>query len=385
MGRLQEIELRLSAIKIEIDKDSADLNALETEINELKEERKTITEKIEKRKALLDDVAAMPNPVVIKDFAIDKEERKVEITIDNVLGSLEFRSGFLKNLQGKTLNEVEQRALSTASNSSQAAVPQTLVSGVIDKLVQTSVLFNRISVTHIPGNVKFAVANAKNDAAWKAENVDGTATDDTVTEVTLAGFELIKLVEISAAARAMTIDAFEQYLIDEIGRRMAIAIENAILNGTGTGQPKGILAETLIDTKYTKLGMVYKDMLKIMATLPTLYHRNACFCMPRKLFFEEVLGIVDTYGRPIVVADVQSPAKFNILGYPVEINDLMPLDTIVFGDYIYYKMNFSQDPIVEADSSVGFKSGKVTYRGMAVADGKVALAEAFVKGTRSAT
>jgi len=75
--------------------------------------------------------------------------------------------------------------------------------------------------------------------------------------------------------------------------------------------------------------------------------------------------------------------KFNVLGYPVIINDYMPLDTIVFGDLSYYKMNFSQNPAIEADRSVSFKSGKTTYRGLAVVDGKPALSEAFVKYTRA--
>ena len=50
MDRLKEIEERLSAIKIEIDKEGADLDLLESEINSLVEERKKIIEKIEKRK-----------------------------------------------------------------------------------------------------------------------------------------------------------------------------------------------------------------------------------------------------------------------------------------------------------------------------------------------
>lgn len=388
MNRILEIETRLSAIKGEIDAaDTAKLAELETEITALKEERISLTEQAEKRKSLLNGITAGEIPATIIEPI--KEERKImdfeNMTKEQLTANPEFRSAYLKNLQGKPLNETEQRALSTAAGSAGAAVPTTLVNGIIDKLVQTSALFGKISVTNIPGNVTFAVANAKNDAAWKVEGADGTPADDTVASVSLAGYELIKLVEISAAARAMTIDAFEQYVIAEISRKMAIALENAILNGTGTGQPKGVLAETLTGVTFTKAAMAYKDITKIMAALPTMYHPGAIFAMPRALFFNEVLGMQDTGGKPIVVADAQSPAKFNLLGYPVVIDDYMPVDTILFGDFSFYKMNFSKDIAIEADGSVGFKSGKITYRGLAVVDGKTALTEAFVKATRSAT
>ena len=46
-------------------------------------------------------------------------------------------------------------------------------------------------------------------------------------------------------------------------------------------------------------------------------------------------------------------------------------------------MNFAQNPTIESDRSAGFKSGKTIYRGMAILDGKPALAEAFVKYTRA--
>ena len=47
--RLQEIEKRLSEIKIELEKEGADIDALEKETKDLISERKAILEKIEKR------------------------------------------------------------------------------------------------------------------------------------------------------------------------------------------------------------------------------------------------------------------------------------------------------------------------------------------------
>jgi HK97 family phage major capsid protein len=291
---------------------------------------------------------------------------------------------FLKRLQGKALNEVEQRALTTAAGSSGAAVPASTLNMIIDKLRQTSVLFPLINVSYIPGNLSLVVANAKNASSWKTEGADGVAADDTVVTVNLAGYELIKLVEISAAASAMTIDAFEAYIAAEIGRQMSIALENAILNGTGTGQPTGILSGITWTTGTNRIdwgaaAVGYDNIVDALALLPTMYHPDARFVMNRKVLFSGIRKLKDAQGQPLFTYNPQDRAAMTILGYPVVMDDYVPDDVILICSPQYYYMNFSKSVELSSDLSVGFKSGKVTYRGLAVVDGKPALAEAFVK------
>lgn len=373
--RLEEINARKVEMRSLIDAEGTDLNALNEELEQLKKEEAELRNKVNLAEKMKKDTIIV-------------EERKEEVKMENkvfTVESQEYRNAFLKDLMGQKLNEVEERALTTVSGSAGAAVPTSTMNAIIDKIAQTSVLFNKVSVSYIAGNVSFVVANAKNDAAFKTEGADGVPADDTVVNVNLAGYELIKLVELSAATKAMTIDAFEAYIVAEIGRKMAIALENAILNGTGSGQPTGILASGQVSTvgTFTNKGMTYKDLVGMLAKLPTMYHQNAELAMPRELFFNEVIGMTTTAGEPVVVQNPQEPMKFNVLGYPVIIDDYMPADTILLGDFSYYKMNFSQSPTIESDRSVGFKSGKTTYRGLAVVDGKLALSEAFVKYTRA--
>ncbi len=386
MNRMQEIEARLAAIKAELEKDGADIDALEKEVKELTEERKKLLDQAEKRKKIISDITAGAG-TVIDDFLPKPEERKKEFTTDTILDTPEYRSAYLKRLQGKELNEVEKRALTTAANSAGAAVPTTTLNRIIDKLRQTSALFPRITVSYVPGNLSIVVANAKNAAAWKAnEGDDGTPADDTVVNVQLAGYELIKLVEISAAAEAMTIDAFEAYIASEIGRQLAIAIENAILNGDGTGEPTGILSPSGItwdatnSTTWAAASTIgYDNLVDGLALLPTLYHNNAVFVMNRKMLFGGIRKIKTDDKQPIFTYNPQDAARNSILGYPVIVDDYMPDDTILLGDFSYYYMNFAKSPEISVSREAAFKSGKITYRGLAVADGKPALAEAFVK------
>jgi len=381
--RLKEIEERKKEIRALLEKEDDEklnLEELEQELRALDEEK----ERLEKRAQIAKGIQAgtvpanpLPKPEVRK-VTFEGMER------DEILSTPEYRSAYLKRLQGKPLTEVEERALTTAAGSAGAAVPTQTLNMIIDKLRQTSALFSRINVSYVPGNLSLVVADAKNAAAWKAEGSDGTSEDDTVLEVTLTGYELIKLVEISAAAQAMTIDAFEAYIAAEIGRQMAIAVENAILNGTGSGQPTGILTGVTWDSTNSLTwpagnSVDYDTLVDGLALLPTMYHQNAVFVMNRSMLFSGVRKIKTQDGQPIFTYNPQDPARNSILGYPVIVDDYMPDDTILLGDFSYYYWNFSQAPQIEVSREAAFKSGKVVYRGLAVADGKPALSEAFVK------
>ena len=47
-------------------------------------------------------------------------------------------------------------------------------------------------------------------------------------------------------------------------------------------------------------------------------------------------------------------------------------------------MNIAKAPTISSDDSVGFRTGTRVYRGLALADGKLATADAFVRYTRGA-
>lgn len=375
--RLQEIETRKLEIRNLLESDNdVDLGELEAELRKLEAEK----QELERRKAVAEGIQS--GTVGAKTITVVRQTEQRDRTIEETLASPEYRSAYLKRLQGKELNEIEKRALTTAANSAGAAVPTQTLNKIVDKMRQTSALFPRINVSYVPGNLSIVVANAKNAASWKAEGDDGTPADDTVVNIQLTGYELIKLVEISAAAEAMTIDAFEQYITSEIGRQMAIAVENAILNGSGTGEPTGILAGITWDANNSHsyaTAISYDDIVDGLALLPTMYHQNAVFVMNRKMLFSGIRKIKAQDGQPIFTYNPQDRAAMTILGYPVILDDYMPDDTILLGDLSYYYMNFAKAPTIDVSREAGFKSGKVTYRGLTVADGKPALAEAFVK------
>lgn len=79
-------------------------------------------------------------------------------------------------------------------------------------------------------------------ASWHAEGAAVERKNVTSAAVTFTGRELIKVLSMSAAVKRMDISAFERYITDELKAAIADAIGAAIVSGTGSGQPTGILS-----------------------------------------------------------------------------------------------------------------------------------------------
>lgn len=374
--RIDEINTRLAAIQNEIDTATGEaLSALEAEVEALTAERQQILNEVQTRQQLRANIAAgIISGTIIEPI---QEEKPME-NRNFALGSAEYREAFLMNLQGHELN-AEQRAAVVAN----AAIPTQTLNKIFGYLEDSPIL-SRVDLTYIPGNVTLPVENANADAAWVDMAAAATDSADSIDSITLAAYKLIKTVEITADIEAMAIDAFETWLVQALGAKIEKALDAAVFNGTGTKQATGILKTLSTATgTFTKAKAKYSDLIDIIAALPSGPAKNATFAMPRKLFFTDVIGIEDQSGQPVCHVDVESPAKYNILGYHVVLDDNIPTDNILFGDFKAYKMNIAKAPTVASDDSVGFRSGSRVYRAMALADGKLALASAFVRYTRA--
>jgi HK97 family phage major capsid protein len=342
-----------------VDSLTDNLDELEQLVEDIEGRKAAISAKTEKRAKLIQRLANNNSQSVIRTFGKPDKEEKRMFTVDSV----EYRNAFLKNLQGKDLT-AEERAAVTAT----AAIPTETANKIWGKMELYPIL-NAIDVMHIPGNVILPVEGTINAAAVVAMGTAATDGADTLTPVSLGAYKLIKTVEITADVAAMAIPAFENWLVDRLANKLFRLVAALVAAGTGTNEPAGLATITATGT-YTKAAITYADLLTIIGSLPAEYDPNACFVMSRATFYGNVLNVTTTQKQPVVVADPQAPAKYNIFGFPVIIEDGVGTD-IIFGDLKEgYVWNFGKDIEVESDASVAFRTGSVVYRGMALGDGK---------------
>lgn len=372
--RIDEIDARLAVIQNEIETATGEaLTDLESEVKTLAQERQKIMDESQKRSKLRANIAAG----IVAGKEIDPEDKSAggsRYAVD----STEYRTAFLMHLQGKQLTAEQRAAVSAAG-----AVPKQTMDQIVSYLEESPIL-SHIDLTYIPGNVSYPVESTNADAAWVAMGTAATDSADAITTIELSAYKLIKTVEITADIEAMAIGAFEAWLVQTLAAKIEKALDYAVFNGTGTNQATGLATAMSEATgTFTKARAKYSDLVKIIAALPSGPARNATFAMPRKLFFTDVIGIEDQAGQPVCHPDVESPAKYNILGYHVILDDNVAADNIYFGDFKAYKMNIAKPPQVTRDDSVAFRTGSSVYRAMALADGKPATTDAFVRFTRA--
>ena len=340
-------------------------NDLESQLKEI-EEREVKESKLKELRGMLNATKTI-------------EKRGTEMEKNYNVNGAEYRSAWVKDLMGKELNTEERAALTSAN-----AVIPTGIAEEVYSIVEASPLVDAVDVSHITGYVTFPVETAASDAAWVAMGTAATDGTDTLTPITLNAYKLIKTVEITADISAMSVAAFEKWIVARLADKILKAVNNAILNGTGASQPSGIFkVKNSATGTFTKAGMTYKDLMKVLAALPTGYAANGTLVMNRALFYGDVLGMTDSNGQKVCVADAQSPAKFNVLGYPVIIDDNCPADKLLCGDLKAQKFNFASDTEVKPDASVGFRSGSVVWRAMTLADGNLGDARAIVRFDRA--
>ncbi len=359
--RIDEINARLAEIRdMNTEGLTAEqMTALEEETDNLLAERQTIQNNAQTRQQLRERIAA---GLVGTPIEHHEEEHTMPNTRTFAIDSAEYREAYLLNLQGRELS-AEQRAAVTGA----AAIPTQTMNQIVGRL-ELAPIINAVDVTYIPGNVSYPVEDAVADAAWVAMGTAATDAEDKLKAVALGAFKLIKTVEITADVAAMAIDAFETWLVNRLANKIQRAVAAGIMTGSGNSQATGLSTLTATGT-YTK-AITYTDVMTIIAALPAEYMPGACFVMSRASFFGNVLNIQDTAKHPIVVADAQAPAKFNVLGFPVILEDAAGTD-IYFGDLKEgYKFNFAQAPTIKSDESVAFRTGSTVYRAMALADGK---------------
>lgn len=380
--RMKEIRDRKAELRTLLESTAeVNLEEIEKELRELNTEY----EQLENRKKVAEGIATgtipvveIPNPVAARS----------ENTFDF---EKEYRSAWLKNLQGKALTETEQRAYSTAANSALPAVPETTAGEIIKKMYEVAPILQRCKIFRVPGNFKFAVEGNNTDAALHNENAAITVAADNLGSVSLTGYEIVKLVKASRATANMTISAFESYIVEIIAEAIARRIENYIFAGTGTNQPGGVgQGGKGASGAYTKdvdmvetTAVTEADITTVYGMLASGYERNAVWAMSKATFFANFYALMNKSKNNLIEF---ANGKYYIMGCEVYFTGSLEAGVSNLGDFSYIVGNYSQDITVVKSEHSGLATNSIDYLGSCVFDSKaIAGLGAFVKLVKKAS
>ena len=364
----EQLEERKTAIVGEIDNEGADLDALEAEMKSINEELEA-RKNAEAKKAEIRNAVAQGAGVVVHKF---EEEKDMEKTYG--IDSEEYRSAWVHSLQGKKLTEVEERAYATTDSPN--AVPQITSDKFFEKMKKLAPMLSEITLMQVAGNIKFMAEGTRNPATLHTENTAVAPAADTLVSVELGGKEFMKVIRISQAAKTMSINVFEDWLVEMLSGDIARAIDNYILNDSSNGLVAMVSTATtnkIVQTATSGYG--YADIVNLVALLPAAYDAEAKFLTTKKVLYNDIKGILDTNKRPIF-----DPVEKTLFGYPVVIDDYVPSNgkQIFLGNFTDIVGNLSQPVNVARSTESGFLNNSIDFRGTAIFDSKLAKTDAIV-------
>ena len=383
-----EIEKRAQEVKGMIETDpNVDITSLNIELTGLAQAKENAQEK----EAGAQPEARSFNPVTGASF---KDGASAEAVKGDVYASAEYRSAFYKSLMGKELTAVERGALErayelekrsdayTTSGNTPVIIPTTTLNEVVKKARTMGGLMAEVRAFNVPSKIAVPVATPASKAIWNTEGADVATEQPSIAQVTFDGNEIIKVFSISAKVKTMSIDAFEAYLTEELTNCVMECLADGIVNGTGAGQGTG-LEKGITWNEGTNLltttALTFQNITTVISKLKRGYSKGAKFAMNNTTLYNSVYGLMDGNKRPVFVQNAQDDSVGKILGFEVVVDDNIPDNEIFFGNFQYYGYNMPNGIAVESSTQSSFKSGKVDYRGMAIADCKPIVDEAFIK------
>ena len=369
MNRIEEIEARLSAISGELDYDSADIDALEKEVRDLKAEKKQLEEAAEKRNRLKGEVASGKTGEVIRRFSPEQTE-----TRSYGPSSPEYRNAFLKNLLDLDMTKEERAAFVHTTANTSAVLPTTMLNTIWDLVSQRHSIMGDITI-YRTGTILEVVkhtAIAQGAAKTVAENAANDDEQNTFVKVTLSGKDFSKHIDISYAMERMSIDAFEQYLINEISASLGDALADDVISQIGTDMTGGNKVNSAANDTLT-----FKELAALFGKLKRV--NTVSVYATRATIYNYLVGMVDTTGRPIFQPSAQAGQEGVILGAQIKVEDSVADNVILVGDARKVTYNMVQDIMIESDRDI--KKHVTTYSGYARGSGALIDPDAFAQLT----
>ena len=271
-------------------------------------------------------------------------------------------------------------------------VPEEYDSRLIDVLTEECIMRKLGPRITTRGEHKTNIAGTKPAAAWIEEGGQLSFGDATFDQIIMDAHKLHIAIKVTEELLYDNAFNLENYIITQFGKGLANAEEDAFINGTGVGQPLGLLATDggaeIGVTAASATEITADELIDLVYSLKRPYRKSAAF-----LTNDQTIGYLrklkDQNGHPLWHDSVEDGEPGRILGYKVYTSPYFPVITagmpaIAFGDYNYYNIGDRGTRSFAELKELFAGNGMVGFVAKERVDGKLVLPEA-VKLLKMAT
>ena len=288
----------------------------------------------------------------------------------------EYKAGMLKALRSnfKQVSIILQEGVDADGG---YLVPEEYDHRLIQALTEGNIMRQLAHTITTSGEHKINIAATKPAAAWIEEGGALQFSDATFSQILLDAHKLHVAIKVTEELLYDNAFNLESYIIEQFGKALSNAEEDSFLNGTGTGQPLGLFAETGGGQVAETLTAALKadDLFNLVYALKRPYRKNASFIMNDRTI-ATIRKFKDNNGAYIWQPSYQAGEPDKVLGYAVHTSEFAPENAIAFGDYSYYNIGDRGTRSFKQLTELFAGNGLIGYVAKERVDGKLILPEA---------
>lgn len=263
-------------------------------------------------------------------------------------------------------------------------VPDEYDKRLIDILTEENVMRTLGTNITTSGEHKINIAATKPAAAWIEEGGTLTFGDATFDQIILDAHKLHVAIKVTEELLYDNAFNLENYILTQFGKALSNAEEDAFINGTGVGQPLGILAETggaqVGVTSASSTKVTADEIINLVYSLKRPYRKNAVF-LANDVCVAELRKLKDNNGQYLWQPSLQAGEPDRVLGYKVYTSPYFPVPAaggtaVAFGDFSYYNIGDRGTRSFAELKELFAGNGMIGFVAKERVDGKLVLPEA---------
>lgn len=306
-------------------------------------------------------------PITNKPMAMDEKEVPFRAKDD-------YKKAMLNALRSN-FKRVENVLEEGVDENGGYLVPEEYDDRLIQVLKEENIVRNLATVITTAGERKINVAATMPAAGWIEEGKPFTFGEGTFDQVLLDAFKLHVGIKVTDELLYDSAFDLEKYIIDEFGKALANAEEDAFLNGDGNKKPTGIFDATNGGTYLAEAGLTTDAIVDLIYQLKRPYRKNAAFIL-NDATIAGIRKLKDGNENYIWQPSYQAGEPDRLLGYPVYTSAFAPENKIAFGDFSYYNIGDRGTRSFQELRELFAGNGMVGFLAKERVDGKLILKEA---------
>ena len=298
--------------------------------------------------------------------------------------TMEQRAAFVEREDVKTFIERAREMMQNKRSVTGAGylIPEVVLDLIRENIEEYSKLINRVRLVRVSGTARQPIMGVIPEAVWTEMCANINELDFSFTKVEVDGYKVGGYVAVCNASLEDSDVNLLQELITGIGQAIGLAIDKAILFGTGTKMPTGIWTSLTSGQKITisssATGVAFfQAVLAGAAVAKGKYSRGGKFWAMNETTYTKVLSesiSINAAGAIVAGATDTLP----IVGGDIVVLDFVPDNMIIGGYGDLYLLAERAGTEIATSEHVRFLADETVIKGTGRYDGKVVIPAGFV-------